>query len=187
MCYLSTEFFTSHSESKLRKFSLASFTRKLEAFGFHRSNAEEGWVVCVYLHCVPGLGGLRSSPFQKLMPRQWQRLSYYTESEKGTLFLLLSRNYANVYRVPQAPVLWARRTSESNFVCVLSHFSRVQLFATQWTITRQAPLSMGILQARILGWVVTPSSRGSSSPRDRTHVSYVFLPWQVGSLPPCLE
>ena len=29
----------------------------------------------------------------------------------------------------------------------------------------------GILQARILEWVATPSSRGSSPPRDRTHVS----------------
>ena len=34
--------------------------------------------------------------------------------------------------------------------------------------SRQAPLSMGILQARILEWVAMPSSRGSSSPRDQT-------------------
>ena len=27
--------------------------------------------------------------------------------------------------------------------CMLNHFSRVQLFATLWTIARQAPLSMG--------------------------------------------
>ena len=33
-------------------------------------------------------------------------------------------------------------------------------------IARQAPLSMGILQARILEWVAMPSSRGSSQPRD---------------------
>ena len=31
----------------------------------------------------------------------------------------------------------------------------------------------GILQARILEWVVMPSSRGSSQPRDGTRVSYV--------------
>ena len=31
----------------------------------------------------------------------------------------------------------------------------------------------GILQTRILEWVAVPSSRGSSWPRDRTHVSYV--------------
>ena len=35
----------------------------------------------------------------------------------------------------------------------------------------QAPPSMGILQARILEWVATPSSRGSSQPRDQTQVS----------------
>ena len=32
----------------------------------------------------------------------------------------------------------------------------------------------GILQARILEWVAVPSSRRSSQPRDRTHVSCVF-------------
>jgi len=38
--------------------------------------------------------------------------------------------------------------------------------ATPWTEARQAPLSIGILQARILEWVALPSSRGSSQPRD---------------------
>ena len=33
----------------------------------------------------------------------------------------------------------------------------VQLFATTWTVANQAPLSMGILQARILAWTVMPS------------------------------
>ena len=32
---------------------------------------------------------------------------------------------------------------------------------------------LGILQARILAWAVMPSFRGSSQPRDRTHVSDV--------------
>ena len=31
----------------------------------------------------------------------------------------------------------------------------------------------GILQQRILEWVALPSSRGSSRPRDRTHISWV--------------
>ena len=48
---------------------------------------------------------------------------------------------------------------------VLSH---VQLFATPWTIACQAPLSMGILQGRMLRWVAMPSSRGSSWLRDST-------------------
>ena len=38
--------------------------------------------------------------------------------------------------------------------------------ATPWTAARQAPPSMGILQARILEPVAVPSSRGSSQPRD---------------------
>ena len=62
-------------------------------------------------------------------------------------------------------------------VCVrvhmLSCLSRVRLFVTLWTVALQAPLSMGILQARILEWVAIPISRGSSWPRDRTHVSYI--------------
>ena len=39
----------------------------------------------------------------------------------------------------------------------------------------------GILQARILEWVASPFSRGSSQPRDRTWVSYIvgrfFIIW----------
>ena len=37
-----------------------------------------------------------------------------------------------------------------------------------WTAARQAPLSMGVLQARVLEWIAMPSSRGSSQPRDQT-------------------
>ena len=36
--------------------------------------------------------------------------------------------------------------------------------ATPWTVAHQAPLSLGILQARILEWVTMPSSRGSFNP-----------------------
>ena len=45
-------------------------------------------------------------------------------------------------------------------------------FASPGTVAHQAPLSMGlIVQARILEWVAMPSSRGSSRPKDQTHVS----------------
>ena len=44
--------------------------------------------------------------------------------------------------------------------------------AVPWTVALQAPLSVGILQARILKWVAMPSSRGSSQPRDQTCASY---------------
>ena len=39
------------------------------------------------------------------------------------------------------------------------------------TVACQAPLLMGILQARILEWVAMSSSRGASRPRDQTQVS----------------
>ena len=48
-------------------------------------------------------------------------------------------------------------------VCMLSC---VQLFATPWTVVRQAPLVHGTFQARILEWATISSSRGSSQPRD---------------------
>ena len=62
---------------------------------------------------------------------------------------------------------------------MLTRFGHLWLFATPWTLAHQAPLLMGILQARTLEWVVTPSSR-SSWPRDRPRN---HLHGQVGSLP----
>ena len=50
-------------------------------------------------------------------------------------------------------------------------------------MAHQAPLPMGVLQARILEWVAMPSSRRPSWPRDWIHVSLCFLHWQAGSLP----
>ena len=46
--------------------------------------------------------------------------------------------------------------------------SRVQLFATPWTIQ-----SMEFSRPEILEWVAFPFSRGSSHPRDQTQVSHI--------------
>ena len=56
--------------------------------------------------------------------------------------------------------------------CMLSHFSHVQLFVTPADCSPPGSFVHGILQARILEQVATPSSRGSSWPRDQTCVSY---------------
>ena len=55
-------------------------------------------------------------------------------------------------------------------VCVLSH---VQLSVTPWN--RSLPVSsvLGIFQARILEQFAISFSRGSSQPRDRTHMSCI--------------
>ena len=64
-------------------------------------------------------------------------------------------------------------TCSSTFVLCAQSSSYVQPIVTPWTVARQAHLSMGILQARILEWVAMPSSRGSSQLRDQTHVCHV--------------
>ena len=51
--------------------------------------------------------------------------------------------------------------------------SGVWLFSTPWTVARQAPLSMGILQERKLEWVSMLSSRGSSQPQDQPQFSSI--------------
>ena len=56
-------------------------------------------------------------------------------------------------------------------LCCTQSLSCVRLFAIPWTVARQAPLSMGILQARIPEWAAIPSSRGSSRSRDQTLIS----------------
>ena len=43
-------------------------------------------------------------------------------------------------------------------------------FVIPWMVAHQAPLSNGISQARILEWIAIYFSRGSSWPRDWTHV-----------------
>ena len=47
------------------------------------------------------------------------------------------------------------------------------LLAALWAVAHQAPLSLGILQARILQGVAMPSSTESSWPRDQTQGSWV--------------
>ena len=56
--------------------------------------------------------------------------------------------------------------------CVISHFSHVWL-CNPMNCKPPGSSVHGILQARILEWVAMPSSRGSSWPRDRTHIFYV--------------
>ena len=66
-------------------------------------------------------------------------------------------------------------------ICVCVCLCRVRVLLAQWSPTlcdptlypAQAPLSMGILQARILEWIAIPFSGGSSWPRDRTRISCI--------------
>ena len=65
------------------------------------------------------------------------------------------------------------------YMCaVLSHVSRVQLFVTPRTIVCQAPLSMGILQARILEWL--PSPLPGDVPDPEIKPSFLLSPALAG-------
>ena len=57
--------------------------------------------------------------------------------------------------------------------CVLSYSVMSCSLLLMDCIAHQAPLSMGILQARILEWVAMPSSRGSSQPREQIQVFHI--------------
>ena len=61
--------------------------------------------------------------------------------------------------------------------CVLSLFSCVGLFMTLWTVVRL--LCHGILQARILEWVVMPLSRDLPDPGIK--------PWSLALQADCLH
>ena len=52
--------------------------------------------------------------------------------------------------------------------------SENQLFVTPWTVACHGSSVPGILQVRILKWVVVSFSRGSSQPRDRIQVSHII-------------
>ena len=82
------------------------------------------------------------------------------------------------YKIPAKKGLLSLIREVNKLPCMLHHFRRVWLFATSWAVTLQTPLSMGILQAKILEWAAMPPSRGSSQP-----VSLCLLHLQVDSSP----
>ena len=89
--------------------------------------------------------------------------------------------WTSVWAVVTSPYIWKVEVStiqngQRTWTEIVLCFVR-----PPWTVAYQAPLSMGILQARILEWVAMPPSRGSSQPRDQTRVSCIasrfFIVW----------
>ena len=61
-----------------------------------------------------------------------------------------------------------------NDICVCANsFQSCPALCDAMDCSLQGSSVYEILQLRILEWVAMPSSRGSSQPRDQTHVSYV--------------
>ena len=68
-------------------------------------------------------------------------------------------------------------------MCMLSHFSYVQLFVTPWTVVRLAPLSMGFSRQEY--WSGLPHPFPGDLPDPGIEPMSFMSPagWQVGSLP----
>ena len=105
---------------------------------------------------LPPIFHLDVSYFDQCFYLFWRLIFNYLYSFSGRLFSFQ---------------IW--RLSFSVWSCAL--LIHVQLFVTPGTGAYQSPLSMRILQARILEWFAIPSSRGSSQPRDKTHISIYLL------------
>ena len=71
-------------------------------------------------------------------------------------------------------------TDQKYFVCAVLSRLVMSDSATPWTVTCQAPLSMGILEARILEWVAMPSSRGIFPIQGSNLRLLCLLRWQAG-------
>ena len=79
--------------------------------------------------------------------------------------------WVSIIYVPLKSIWWCDRSFSKIKAQCCAVLSRIQLFATPWTVACQALLSTGSLQARITA--ATPSSRGSSQPRDQTQVCLI--------------
>ena len=121
----------------------------------------------------PGkVGGLETS-LKDSTPRVC--LLGYRGSSRKNLWVYPMGRRVKQFQSTRALLISGIRVVQRHLWCmhVLRHFSRVQLFATPMDCTLPGSSVHEISQARILEWVAMPSSRGSSQPRDRTHVSYV--------------
>ena len=65
----------------------------------------------------------------------------------------------------------------------LSHFSRVQLFATLWSVARQAPLSMGFSRQEYWSGLPCPPPGDLPDPKIKLAHLLCLLHWQEDSLP----
>ena len=81
---------------------------------------------------------------------------------------------------------WERKLRGRNYhglvVCILSCFSSVQLFATLWTVARQAPLSTGFSRQEYWSGLPFPSPGDLLTKGSNLHLLHL-IHWRAGSLP----
>ena len=103
-------------------------------------------------------------------------------TEFRVLFPLIKYVYMEVALLRQCYSKWriilisSLKNSQVKYVCACMHVKSLQSCVTLCDSMDCSPPGSsvhGVLQVRILEWVVIPFSRGSSRPRDQAHVSYV--------------
>ena len=116
---------------------------------------------------------LTSPGTARLKQSEWGGLS--EDVGEPCLGVMLTQNYpACLTKIfPGVGGSMTVQVSNTFLSCAVLIHSVVSNSATPWTVAHQVPLSMGIVQARILEWVAMPSSRGSSLHKDWTQVSYI--------------
>ena len=75
-----------------------------------------------------------------------------------------SENQTSCSLLLLTPLLYALAQTLYMCVCILSHSSRVQLFATAWTVVHQAPLSMGFSRQEYWSGLPFPSPGDPPNP-----------------------
>ena len=128
------------------------------------------WKTCLW-NTAPGLfwlAGWRKKRGQNcvsfvLWVHDWGVLLLDDGQKKGSS-IILQVQYFGYSNSPRGDEGWVH-------ACMLSCFSRVSLFGSLWTVTRQAPLYRRFSRQEYR--VAMPSSRGSSRPRDQTCLFYV--------------
>ena len=137
--------------------------------------------MCVSRSVLPNSVG-----YHGLQPSWFLLLWDYPGKDTGVgCHLLLQRAYRNPQiscswqefpqdkRIKMISASFLAHTPSLNLFSMCAVLSWFWLFATPWTGALHAPLSMGILQARIREWIAMPSFRGSSQPRDQTQVFHI--------------
>ena len=115
------------------------------------------------LHGLPECPQNMSASFPETQCPSWELYLFYILIMIDHCFCCILLSY------PSRPV---SIQAEGVCPCMLSHFSHIRL-CNPTDCSLPGSSVHGIFQARILEWVAMPSSRGSSWPSDRTHVSYV--------------
>ena len=143
------------------------------------------------IHLISGIClmfSLHSSTCLKTISKWWSFSTWLLEAWSGTSIIWeLVRN-----KEPQGPLQTHRiRMSDENAQQSLRSTASVNTFyahihahqalcawslsrvsATPWTVAHQAPLSMGIFQARILEWVAIPTQQSKPGLRHCRQILY---------------